>query len=122
MTRKSKGGEALKTQTTSYSALLFAIIWPVLIAFLVWSHWLDSWLMQQDSNTSNMVLNVILLLPPAVVILPMLYRMDDLFGVSKGKGRTLAPWQRAVLSVLGTAALLGLLWYLFIIISFALGY
>jgi hypothetical protein len=122
MTKKSKGGEALKTQKTFYSALIFVIIWPVLLAILVQNHWLDSWLMQQDSDTSNTVLNIILLLPPAVVILPMLYRMDDLFGASKGKDRKLASWQRAVLSILGTAALLGLLWYLFIIISFALGY
>lgn len=101
--------------------LLFVVAWFVLIAPLSNSALLHSLSEQAATETSNFIIAVILLAPIAVVIFPATYQMDNIYSTSPKKSPT-PTWQRIVFGIVGTSVFLGMLWYLFTIITFALFY
>ena len=122
MVKKVKHNSSSKTKK-SYLGLrtLFVITWFVLVVLLTRSNLLDGLLGQSDINTSNLVVAIILLAPIAAVIFPVMYRIDDIYSISEK--RTVTPaWKRYATSLIGTAVLLGILFYLFTIITFSLFY
>jgi len=93
----------------------------VLVAFLTNSNLLDGLLRQLDTDSSNLIVAIILLVPIAAVIFPVMYQMDDIYNISEK--RIVTPvWKRYVVSLVGTGVLLGILFYLFTITTFALFY
>lgn len=100
--------------------LLFVIIWPILLALFIHSNLSIGLLGSLSADDSTLLVGIILLAPIALAILPLAYRIDDIYNVSD-KRVPISTWKRAVLSVGITGIVLWLPWYLFIVISFTLG-
>lgn len=92
--------------------LLFVVLWFVLIALLSNSDLLRSF-------SSSFIIAIILLAPIAVAIFPVMYQIDNIYSTNPKKSPT-PKWQHTALGVVGTSVFLGILWYLFMIITFAL--
>lgn len=118
MVKKSKG-TLPKAQKTFGSVLLFAILWPVLIAVLIHGNLLDSVIANLSTSASGLVINAIVLIPPAIALLPLVYKLDVIYDTGKRSAPSPA-WQRIVLSILAIALALWLLWYVYILSSIAL--
>lgn len=117
MTKNSEGGSLETKETHLGLRSLFVIIWFGLVTLLSNSGLLE----QSNAESSNFIIAVILLAPIAVVVFPVMYQIGDIYSTSEKK--SLAPtWKRNVLSVVGTGVLLGMLFYLFTIVTFALFY
>lgn len=100
---------------------LFVVIWSVLVALLVNSNLLQGLLDQSNTDLNNFIVAIILLVPVAIVVFPVMYRIADAYGMSAKKSAT-PKWKRYIIGVVGTGILLGILFYLFTIITFALFY
>ncbi|HSW91977.1 MAG TPA: hypothetical protein VLG09_05000 [Candidatus Saccharimonadales bacterium] len=121
MTKNSKG-ESLETKKTHLGLRsLFVITWFILVALLSNSDLLSGLLGQSNAESGNLIVAVILLGPIAIVVFPAMYQIGDIYSTSEKKSLT-PTWKRNVLSVAGTGVLLGMLFYLFTIITFALFY
>lgn len=111
-----------KTEKTYLSLrLLFVIIWFVLVMLLTSSNLFYALLRQSSTDVNNLITSIILLVPIAIVIFPMMYRLGDFYSISE-KRKHISTLSRNMLSIFGTIILLGVILYLFTIISFALFY
>jgi hypothetical protein len=100
---------------------LFVIIWFALVVLLSDSALLSSMLQRWSVDSSNLIVAIILLAPIAIVVSPVMYRISDIYSISEK--RSITPlWKRNLIGIVGTSALLGMLFYLFMIITFALFY
>jgi len=103
--------------------MLFIIIWFVIVTLLVRSTLLPGVLEQLrlSADNLNLAIDIILLVPVAIATFPLAYRMNDIYSISEK--RTVTPvWKHYVIGLVGTGILLGMLFYLFTIITFSLFY
>jgi|GEM_PF-6824175 len=122
MVKINNGGESRKAQKAHLGLRsLFVIIWFILVALLINTDWLRGLLKGSNTESNNLIVTIILLAPIAVVIFPVIYGMTDIYDIS-GKDAVIPAWKRGMFGVVGTAILLGVLFYLFTIITFALFY
>jgi preprotein translocase subunit SecY len=119
---KNSKGQPLETKKMHLGLRsLFVIVWFALVALLANGDLLRGMLGQSNAESGNLIIAVILLAPIAVVVFPAMYKIGDIYSTSEKKSST-STWKRNVLSVVGTGMLLGMLFYLFTIITFALFY
>ncbi len=97
--------------------LSFAILWPIIIAFLVHSNFLDSLFLHQSVNGANLILNFLLLTPSALALFPLADRIDALYMTKPMK---IAKWQRILLGIPVTTLGLWVVWYIYLFASLAL--
>jgi heme/copper-type cytochrome/quinol oxidase subunit 2 len=100
---------------------LFVIIWFVLVVPLADSDLLNDLLGQSNAESGNLIVAVILLVPIAIVVFPAMYQIGDIYRTSEKKSST-PTWKRNMIGIAGTGMLLGIVLYLFTIITFALFY
>ncbi|HSW78002.1 MAG TPA: hypothetical protein VLG36_04345 [Candidatus Chromulinivoraceae bacterium] len=122
MVKKVKYNPSSETKKT-YLGLrsLFVIIWFALVILLSNGDLLGGMLQRWSVNNSYPIIAIILLAPITMVIFPVMYRIGDTFSIS-GKRSTTPVWKRYMVSLAGTVILLGMLLYLFTIVTFALFY
>lgn len=101
--------------------VLFVVIWFVLVALLVNSNLLQGLLDQSNTDVNNFIVAIILLVPITIVVFPVMSRIGDVYNVSEKKSIT-PKWKRYVIGLVGTSILLGIIFYLFTIITFTLFY
>lgn len=99
--------------------LLFAIIWPIVIALLIHSRLLDGLFTGLNVDGATAAIGVIVLLPPAITLFPLAYRLDSIYSLKKKSAR-LPTWQRIAMGLLATALALWLLWYIYVLVSLGL--
>lgn len=121
MVKKTKSNTPETKNTYLGARTLFVIIWSVLVASLVNSNLLHGLLNQSNTDLNNFIVAIILLVPIAIVVFPVMYRIGDIYNVSEKKSVT-PKWKRYIIGVAGTGLLLGILFYLFTMITFALFY
>ena|SRR3977135_1725349 len=122
MIKKGKRDSSSVTEKTYLGLrLLFVILWPALVTLFVHSNLSLNLTARLDSSNSNLLINSTLLVPIALIVFPVAYQMDSVYGINRKKGAT-PTWKHIAFGVAGTSILLGIAWYLFIAISFALTY
>lgn len=100
---------------------LFVIIWFALVILLTNSDLFRSLTEQLNTDISNLVVAIILLVPIATAVFPVIYQMGDIYNINEKRSVT-PVWKHYAISLVGTGILLSMLFYLFTIITFALFY
>lgn len=119
MAKKTKHNETKKTYTGLRS--LFVAVWFTLVILLTHNDLMQNLLNQSYAKDSNLIIVIILLAPIAIVVFPLMYRLDDIYGISEKKV-PVPVWKRSVIGAIGTSAILGIILYLFMITTFSLFY
>lgn len=99
--------------------LFFAVAWPILIALLVHGDIFDSVIVGLSAHGANVASGVIVLLPPAIALFPLAYRLDSMYDLKK-QSTFLPTWQRVVIAVIATVLALWALWYVYVFTSIGL--
>ena len=82
---------------------------------------LDDLTIGKDTESVNVIMSILLLAPIATVTFPLLYKMGNIYSLSE-KETTSSVWQRVFMATFGTILVLGIIYYLFTVIGFALFY
>ena len=103
------------------AGIVFVIIWPILVSMFTRSGGLDDLTIGKDTESVNVIMSILLLAPIATVTFPLLYKMGNIYSLSE-KETTSSVWQRVFMATFGTILVLGIIYYLFTVIGFALFY
>lgn len=82
---------------------------------------MDGLTVGMGTEGANVIVSILLLAPIAAVAFPLLYRMGNIYSSSE-KENTPPVWQRVFMATFGTIIVLGIVYYLFTVIGFALFY
>lgn len=120
MVKKSKSTPSPGTKKIHLGLRLqFVIIWFALTILLTNSDLLRNLPVQSNTDIGNLFVAIILLAPIAIVTFPVIYQMGDIYNISEKRNVT-PVWIRCVISLVETGILLGILLFLFTVITFAL--
>jgi hypothetical protein len=122
MVKKAKLNSSSATKETYLGLrLLFVILWLIFILLLINSDLLHNLLEQSNTDNSNLIINVILLAPIAIIVFPLAYRLDDTYSIGE-KRVSISTWKCSTLGIVVTGIILVSVYYLFMIISVAFFY